>query len=122
MKLLIAHNLYQQRGGEGVVFESEARLLKEYGHDVTLMVANNKEVNTTLRKINTALGALFSISRYWKTRSDFRKRKFDLMHAYNFFPQYSPSVCYAAQSMGDPSILGQYPHPQLVVAVRRNDA
>ena len=34
MRLLLVHNYYQQRGGEDVVFEAEAKLLRERGHHV----------------------------------------------------------------------------------------
>ena len=32
LKVLLAHNAYQQQGGEEVVVEAESRLLAEHGH------------------------------------------------------------------------------------------
>jgi hypothetical protein len=36
VKLILAHNPYQQPGGEDVVFEAERRMLESAGHDVVV--------------------------------------------------------------------------------------
>jgi hypothetical protein len=35
MKVLMVHNYYQQGGGEDKIFEAEASVLEEHGHQVT---------------------------------------------------------------------------------------
>ena len=34
MRVLVAHNFYQQPGGEDTVFFAETELLRRYGHEV----------------------------------------------------------------------------------------
>jgi len=41
MKILTVHNVYQQPGGEDVVFEAEGRLLSRYGQDVVAFREDN---------------------------------------------------------------------------------
>ena len=43
MRILIAHNLYQQPGGEDAVVKDEFRLLKDFGEDVHLYERSNLE-------------------------------------------------------------------------------
>ena len=49
MKILVAHNRYQQLGGEDVVFESEVRLLQEAGHSVTTLTEDNRRIDRLSR-------------------------------------------------------------------------
>jgi len=41
MKILVAHNFYQQPGGEDEVFRSEVDLLRSIGHDVGTFTMHN---------------------------------------------------------------------------------
>jgi hypothetical protein len=41
MRILIAHNRYQQMGGEDVVFDFESKALEDAGHDVERFVMDN---------------------------------------------------------------------------------
>ena len=44
MKIVVAHNFYQQAGGEDVVFHAEVDLLREFGHEVVLFQVHNDSV------------------------------------------------------------------------------
>ena len=43
-KVLLAHNSYQQRGGEDVVVEAERDLLRARGHDVLEYRISNHDI------------------------------------------------------------------------------
>ena len=46
MKILVAHNRYQGRGGEDVVFEAEVDLLRDAGHSVERLTVSNEAINS----------------------------------------------------------------------------
>ena len=47
MRILIAHNRYQQPGGEDQVFTAEADLLADRGHDVIRYELHNNSIKST---------------------------------------------------------------------------
>lgn len=92
MKILIAHNRYQQQGGEDVVFENEVQLLTRAGHNVkTLIVSNNSivsyrdKVQTLLRTAENPVG----IKMMSLAIDDFHP---DIVHVHNYFPLLSPAI------------------------------
>lgn len=95
MRILVAHNAYQQRGGEDAVVEAEIDLLRAHGHDVELYSLHNDALNTMPR----TAAAMTAI---WSRRStrdiDTLCDRFlpDVIHAHNTFPLISPSLYWAA--------------------------
>lgn len=95
MKILVAHNAYQQRGGEDAVVEAEVNLLRAHGHDVELY----SQHNDALHNMPRAAAAMTAI---WSKRStldiDALCDRFhpDVIHAHNTFPLISPSLYWAA--------------------------
>ncbi|MBK0391975.1 glycosyltransferase family 4 protein [Ramlibacter algicola] len=98
MRILIVHNKYQQRGGEDVVVESEAALLREAGHELELFSTDNNVLMGAFAKLVSAVGVVFSIPVYIRIRRILRTFKPDVVHVHNFFPQISPSVFYACSA------------------------
>jgi glycosyltransferase involved in cell wall biosynthesis len=102
-RVLVAHNSYQQRGGEDTVVEAEIALLRRHGHEVELLARHNDEVN----EIGRAAMALQTI---WsrRTRSDARTliRHFrpDVVHVHNTFPLISPSLYWSCEDAGVPVV------------------
>ena len=47
LKVLVVHCLYQLKGGEDSVVESEVAMLKEAGHDVRLYLRDNADASDT---------------------------------------------------------------------------
>jgi glycosyltransferase involved in cell wall biosynthesis len=91
LRVLVAHNAYQQRGGEDVVVEAEVSLLRTHGHAVELYLRHNDEI----RGMNALTAARETV---WSSRtsadltrliSEFRP---DVVHAHNTFALISPSV------------------------------
>ena len=46
MNILIVHNKYKQKGGEDIVVENEAKLLKKMGYTVFRYIRSNDELDS----------------------------------------------------------------------------
>ncbi len=99
MRVLVAHNFYQQPGGEDQVFASEVQLLRRFGHEVATFEADNDAIDSmgriellrnTLwnRKMGAAIG---------KAAADHRA---EVVHFHNTFPLISPAAYAAAHDAG----------------------
>lgn len=101
MRILIAHNSYQQSGGEDNVVEAERALLSQHGHDVDLLLVDNRDIpDGILTQIKTAFTTTYSRigrAKLWEAISIFRP---DIVHVHNFFPQLSPSIYDACADEG----------------------
>jgi glycosyltransferase involved in cell wall biosynthesis len=103
MKILIAHNAYQQRGGEDTVVDAEAALLRRHGHDVEMYRQHNDVLNEMPR-------ASAAVTAIWSKRSthdvDALCEQFqpDIIHVHNTFPLISPSLYWAATRNGVPVV------------------
>ena len=106
MNILIVHNKYQIPGGEDVVVENEAAMLKEHGHKVVLYIRNNSELSegSRLKKGLMYLESFFSVKAYRDICRLIRKKKIDVVHVHNTVHRISPSVFYAAVHMGVPVV------------------
>lgn len=103
MKILIAHNAYQQRGGEDMVVEAEIELLRKHGHRVGMYTQHNDALDNMSR-------AAAAMSAIWSRRSageverlcdDFQP---DVIHVHNTFPLISPSLYWTASRKGIPVV------------------
>lgn len=96
MKILIAHNAYQQRGGEDAVVDAESELLREHGHEIVLYQQHNDALKQ-MSKTSAAATAIWSrrcAGEVEKLCADFRP---DVIHVHNTFPLLSPSLYWAAE-------------------------
>ncbi|HVL75187.1 MAG TPA: glycosyltransferase [Noviherbaspirillum sp.] len=95
MKVLVAHNAYQQRGGEDMVVDAEVALLREHGHEVEVYRQHNDALNQMSRAA-AAVGTVWSR----RTSADIERLcgSFapDVIHVHNTFPLISPSLYWAA--------------------------
>jgi glycosyltransferase involved in cell wall biosynthesis len=95
LRILVAHNAYQLRGGEDSVVEAEVALLRDHGHEVRLYQRSNDDING-MSKASAALQTLWS----GRTQSDaaalFAQFQPQVLHAHNTFPLISPSLYWAA--------------------------
>lgn len=105
-RVLIVHNEYQQAGGESNVAKNEASLLRAHGHQVFFYKRDNAEIlgYGPLKKIGMALAAPFSFRTYREVRRLIRANNIDIVHVHNTVPLVSPSVYYAAWSLGIPVV------------------
>jgi glycosyltransferase involved in cell wall biosynthesis len=107
MKILFVHNYYQQRGGEDVVFEAEAQLLEQAGHDVHQVIFDNRSIAEDLSM--WASGKL-AVSTIWSNESAsilrhaIKQFSPDVAHFHNTFPLVSLSGYRACRVAGIPVV------------------
>jgi len=97
MRILIAHNYYQQAGGEDQCVAQELALLREHGHDVQLFSLHNDSINS-MGKVHIAGAAIWNPVAYSKLRKTLRESRAEIVHFHNTFPLMSPAVYYAARA------------------------
>lgn len=106
MKILVAHNQYQERGGEDVVVEAEVRLMEAHGHRVTRYDRHNDELkrNGALGAIAAGIDTIWSAKSLREVRALLAKEKPDLAHVHNTFPLISPAIYEACADFGVPVV------------------
>lgn len=104
MKILIAHNRYQQRGGEDVVVDLEYEMLRAAGIDVTLREVDNNGIQGIAAKLMTAAMVAYNPwGRAWM-RDQIADVRPDIVHVHNSFPRLSPSIYDACRDAGVPVV------------------
>jgi len=102
-KILLAHNYYQQSGGEDIAFAAEGKLLREKGHDIIEYIEYNDRIHT-MSGFDIALNTLWSRYSYQKISSFLAKEKPDVVHFHNTFPLISPAAYYACYDNNIPVV------------------
>ncbi|MBV8126003.1 MAG: glycosyltransferase family 4 protein [Burkholderiaceae bacterium] len=103
VRVLLAHNAYQQRGGEDMVVEAEAALLRQHGHAVELLTRHNDEL-AGMGRGAAALDTLWSRRTARELRERIEAFRPDVVHVHNTFPLISPSIYWAAAAAGVPVV------------------
>jgi glycosyltransferase involved in cell wall biosynthesis len=103
MKILLAHNAYQQRGGEDAVVDSEVALLRQHGHEVRLLQRHNDEV-ALMGRAALAAQTLWSRRTGRELQALFGGWLPDVVHVHNSFPLLSPSLYWACARAGVPVV------------------
>ena len=96
MRILIAHNAYQQTGGEDMVAASEAALLQGHGHTVEIYARNNDEIEG-MSRLTLAQDTLWSGRTVADVGRLIQELRPDVIHVHNTFPLISPSLYWAAE-------------------------
>lgn len=104
MRILFAHNRYQNIGGEDLAADVEMDLLKRHGHTTDLFELDNTQIAGISAKTKVALGTTYSLSSKSRFAEKIRSFKPDIVHIFNFFPLLSPSIHYACRDAGVPVI------------------
>lgn len=103
MRVLVAHNFYQQPGGEDTVFAAETELLRKHGHEVAEYTENNERVGS-MTPLALAVNTLWSRSSERKILGLIDKFKPDIAHFHNTFVLISPSAYYACKQADVPVV------------------
>lgn len=104
--ILIVHNKYRIPGGEDVVAENEAALLRDHGHKVLLYTRDNNEIKgyAAVKKMFLPAVRIFSLKTYLDIRRIIRDEGVDIVHVHNTLHLVSPAVFYAAKAEGVPVV------------------
>jgi glycosyltransferase involved in cell wall biosynthesis len=106
MRILVAHNSYQQRAGEDAVVAAEMHQLVAHGDTVIPYRRHNDE----LRNITPLSALTRGADTVWASGSSHdiaqlvSESKPDIAHFHNTFPLISPSVYYACAEAGVPVV------------------
>ena len=103
MKILVAHNAYQHRGGEDIVVEAEVELLRRYGHEVKVYRLHNDALNR-MSAAKAAVSAIWSQDSAGEVEELCNRFHPDVIHVHNTFPLISPSLYWTANSLGIPVV------------------
>jgi glycosyltransferase involved in cell wall biosynthesis len=95
MNVLLAHNFYQQPGGEDSVFAAEGRLLEQHGHVVGRFTMDNDAVDA-MGKLTVARKTIWNNEAVRSLRKAIREIGAQVVHFHNTFPLISPAGYYAA--------------------------
>src|SRR4051812_6482053 len=99
MRVLIAHNFYQQPGGEDQVFASEVALLERFGHDVRRFEMDNDAI-AGMGKLASIRATLWNKASHAAMGKAVREHRAQVVHFHNTFPLISPSAYAAAREAG----------------------
>ncbi len=105
-KVLMVHNYYQIPGGEDTVMVNEKKLLEDYGHTVILYTRNNLELKemSKIQKLMLPITTVFNFRTYQEVKRIIEEQQIDVVHVHNTLNLVSPSLYYAACSMGIPVV------------------
>jgi glycosyltransferase involved in cell wall biosynthesis len=103
MRLLLVHNRYQQPGGEDVVFEAEAALLRGHGHEVEEWVEHNRDI-AGMSPARLAVRTIWSAPAVRRLRGILARLQPEIVHFHNTFPLISPAVYATCRSHGVPVV------------------
>ena len=99
MRVLVAHNYYQQPGGEDQVFAAETDMLRSRGHEVETYVIRNDRVDE-MSTIGLAAATLWNRKSHDEIASLAAAFRPDVVHFHNTLPLISPAGYHAARSAG----------------------
>lgn len=103
MKILVAHNAYQHRGGEDTVVEAEVDLLRRYGHEVKLYRQHNDALHH-MSRAKAAVAAIWSQDSAGVVEDLCNRFHPDVIHVHNTFPLISPSLYWTADALRIPVV------------------
>lgn len=105
MKVLFIHNKYQIRGGEDKVFEQECLMLKNYGHEIKVLLVDNDTISSVTQKILAAFRVTWSNWGLELVEQELKYFKPDIVHVHNFFPLLSPSIFSVFNRLNIPCVM-----------------
>lgn len=97
--ILVAHNFYQQAGGEDQVFAAEAALLERHGHEVVRFTEHNDRI-AAMTPVAVAAATMWNRRVQRELAATARRSGARIAHFHNIFPLMSPAVYYAARDAG----------------------
>jgi glycosyltransferase involved in cell wall biosynthesis len=99
MRILLAHNFYQQTGGEDSVFYAEAALLEQHGHAPLRYVLHNNQIEQ-MSRLEVAAKTVWNRQVHRELFELVRNQSIDVVHFHNTFPLISPAAFSAVRKAG----------------------
>lgn len=105
MNILVAHNYYQQCGGEDAVFEAERDLLRDHGHTVRQLTFHNAAIGSPLAALMASARGFYNPQAARAMARLIDTQRPDVVHLHNGFPLASPALAMAAHRRGVPVVM-----------------
>src|SRR3954470_8494993 len=99
MRILLAHNFYQQAGGEDAVFYAEAALLEQHGLAPLRYVMHNHQIDE-MSRITVAGKTIWNRQVHREMAEIVQSQKIDVVHFHNTFPLISPAAYSGCRAAG----------------------
>jgi len=103
LRILLAHNAYQLRGGEDSVVDAEIELLRGHGHAVEIFQRHNDELKCA-PKAQAAVDTVWSRNTVAALTEAIQRFRPDIVHFHNTFPLISPAAYWAVRAAGLPVV------------------
>jgi glycosyltransferase involved in cell wall biosynthesis len=102
LRVLVAHVRYRQPGGEDAVFEAEARLLRQAGHQVSVLDLGHTQFDRLGPVTRAAITAHYADHRYGRRLVAEAIDRFrpDVVHFHNLYPLLGPGAIAEADRLG----------------------
>lgn len=104
MRVLIAHNRYQQLGGEDIVAENECAMLRRAGHDVRLETISNHTISGLAAQIEAARRVAYNPAGHRWMAEKIAEFQPDVVQVHNIFPLLTPAIYDACAEAGVPVV------------------
>jgi glycosyltransferase involved in cell wall biosynthesis len=108
VRILLVHNRYRssEPSGENQVVESEARELRERGHDVTVWGRSSDEIaeQSLLRRITLPARVVSSRESARDLAGELDRHRPEVVHIHNTFPLISGSILQVLRDRGVPTV------------------
>jgi glycosyltransferase involved in cell wall biosynthesis len=100
--VLVAHVSYRQRGGEDAVVDTEVRLLREAGHDVTTLIVQSGQFSALRKTDQVGIGAHLGDHSYGRKliREAIECSRPEVVHFHNLYPMLGPGALREASRLG----------------------
>jgi glycosyltransferase involved in cell wall biosynthesis len=107
VKILVVYNRYRHRvHGEEVVVDSQLRLLREHGIDVSLHVRSSEGLEDAgWKKLVAGMASIYNPASRRRLSQEIATLRPDVIHVHNLYPWVSPSALIAAKRAGVPVVM-----------------
>ncbi|MCA6122028.1 glycosyltransferase [Bradyrhizobium sp. WSM 1704] len=99
MRILVAHNYYQQAGGEDEQVAVEVAMLRSFGHEVAQFSLHNNAIDA-MNRLALASRTIWNRSSSLELTRLLRTHRPQIVHFHNTFPLISPAAYWAARAEG----------------------
>ncbi|TGD95726.1 glycosyltransferase [Methylobacterium nonmethylotrophicum] len=104
MRILVAHNRYQIRGGEDAAVARDVAALERAGCAVEVVYLDNEAIDSGLARLEAAFSATHAPRGIARVMAAARRFAPDVVHVHNFFPLLSPGIHAAARAAGHATV------------------
>ncbi len=105
MKVIQLHQHYRARGGEDVMVDATAAVLREHGIEVRLVTRDSRDLGSFAARARAFASGIYSFAAGREMAALLARERPDLVHAHNLHPLFSPSVIGAARRAGVPVVM-----------------